>query len=204
MKPWLSAPRGRQLEAFVGVWDIRTSRYETNDDLISAACTLYGICAPSFWGVDEAASAIEALGKKQRAELARANRHLLVGYDDGPAKLVAAPITEEALGKMMADSKPQMIDGASMDCVGELDIDPAQLLRKVVSAVISGGHGHLLYEFPEVLAFFGSRIPARSELVGHTGVDERMFEAKAKWPNLSEEGRAGLSSPDRENAGEAA
>jgi hypothetical protein len=85
---------------------------------------------------------------------------------------------------MMADSRPKMVDGADMDCVGELDLDPARLLRKVVSAVISHGQGHILYEFPEILSFFGSRIPHRHEVEGLTGVDERMFEAKAKWPNL--------------------
>ncbi|MGR9413134.1 hypothetical protein [Rhizobium leguminosarum] len=189
MKPWLSEPRGRQLEAFVGVWDIKTSRYQTTEELIIDACTLFnllGVSGAALWSVEETASAIEALGKKERAVRARENRILIaVESDDAPAgKRADAPITEEALEKMMADSKPQMIDGADMDCSGELDIDPAKLLRKVVSAVISADQGHILYEFPEVLAFFGSRIPSRAELSGHTGVDERMFEAKAKWPNL--------------------
>lgn len=190
MKPWLSEPRGRQLEAFVGVWDIKTSRYENTEDLIVDACLLFGISRPSFWGVEETASAIESLGKKERGNLARSNRHLIARPDDEPAaKHAEAPVTAEGLEKMMADSKPQMVDGAGQDCIGELDIDPAKLLRKVVSAVISAGQGHVLYEFPEVLEFFGSRIPSREELANHTGVDERMFEAKAKWPNLNPECR---------------
>lgn len=93
-------------------------------------------------------------------------------------------ITIEGIERMMADSKPQLVDGAGQDCVGELDIDPAKLLRKVVSAVISSGQAHILYEFPELLEFMGSRIPHPSEVEGHTGIDARMFEAKAKWPNL--------------------
>lgn len=189
MKPWLHEPRGRQLEAFVGVWDIKTARYQASSDLIIDACILFdlsGVNGDRLWSIDETAAAIEALGKKERGNRARANRHLIATNDDGPApKAVEAPITEESLEKMMADAKPVMIDGEPMDCVGELDIDPAKLLRKVVSAVISAGQGHVLYEFPEVLAFFGSRIPRREELTGHTGVDERMFEAKAKWPNLT-------------------
>lgn len=191
MKPWLSEPRGRQLEAFVGVWDIKTSRYETTAEMISSACILFGISAPSFWGVEETAAAIESLGKKERGALARANRHLIATVDDGPVKgVVEVPVTVEGLEKMMANSAPQMVSGAGQDCIGELDIDPARLLRKVVSAVISGGQGHVLYEFPELLEFMGSRIPSREELSGHTNVDERMFEAKAKWPNLATGGAA--------------
>lgn len=185
MKPWLSEPRGRQLEAFVGVWDIKTSRYETSEELIANACILFGIGKPAFWGVEQTAAAIELLGKKERGALARANRHLIATVDDGPVKgVVEVPVTTEGLERMMADSKPQLVSGAGQDCVGELDIDPAKLLRKVVSAVISGGQAHILYEFPELLEFMGSRIPHPSEVESHTGIDSRMFEAKAKWPNL--------------------
>lgn len=95
----------------------------------------------------------------------------------------APPITEDGLRRMMADAKPQMVDGDPFDCVGELDIDPATLLRKVVTAVISYGHSDILWEFPEVLAFFGSRIPQREETAHLHNVDERMFEAADKWPN---------------------
>lgn len=189
MKPWLSEPRGRQLEAFVGAQGIKTSRYETTEELIIDACTLFALMGVNaggvLWSVEETAAEIDALGKKERVSRARDNRHFIARPDEVPmTKSIDAPITEEALEKMMADSKPHLVDGADMDCVGELDLDPAKLLRKVVSAVISAGHGHILYEFPEVLSFFGSRIPSREELAGHTGVDERMFEAKAKWPNL--------------------
>ncbi|WP_107327418.1 hypothetical protein [Agrobacterium pusense] len=93
-------------------------------------------------------------------------------------------ITMAGLEKMFAESQPQLVDGSSQDCIGELDIDPARLLKKVIAAVISHGQGHILYDFPEVLEFTKSRTPSRSELEGHTGIDERMFEAKAKWPNL--------------------
>ena len=187
MKPWIYEPRGRQLEAFLGVWGIKTSRYQTTEELVIDACILFdlvGVKGPELWSVEEMAAEIEALGKKERGIRARANRHLIASTEDGDAKPADAPVTAEALEKMMADSQPQMIDGADMDCIGELDIDPAKLLRKVVSAVISHGQGHVLYDFPEVLAFFKSRIPHRHELEGHTGVDERMFDAKAKWPNL--------------------
>lgn len=183
MKPWLSNPRGRQLEAFVGAYGIKTSGFSSSDELVFKACQLFEIDLGTTDTIDQAADAIVLLGKKERRIRAAKNRHLLT--DDEPSKTaVDTPITAEGLEKMMADSKPHLIDGTSMDCVGELDIDPAKLLRKVVSAVISHGQGHVLYDFPEVLAFFGSRIPDREELAGHTGVDERMFEAKANWSNL--------------------
>lgn len=181
MKPWLSEPR--QLEAFLGVWGIKTSQIETTNDLIADACTLYRIPMTIGMTVETVADQINALGRKERKARAEANIGFFSDRQSVTSK-TEQPITEEALEKMMADSKPQLVDGASQDCIGELDIDPAKLLRKVVSAVISGGQGHILYDFPEVLEFFGSRIPSREELAGHTGVDERMFEAKAKWPNL--------------------
>jgi hypothetical protein len=189
MKPWLSEPRGRQLEAFLGVWGIKTSNIETTNDLIADACTLYSIPIAVGMSVESLADEINALGRKERKARAEANIGFFTDRQPTTAK-TEQPITDEALEKMMADSKPQMIDGASMDCIGELDIDPAKLLQKVVSAVISAGQGHILYEFPEVLAFFGSRIPSREELAGHTGVDERMFEAKARWPNVKPEFRS--------------
>lgn len=92
-------------------------------------------------------------------------------------------ISEPALERMMEASKPDLIDGDTFECVGDLDIDPAKLLRKVVTAVINHGQSHILWEFPEVLAFFGSRIPQREEVAHLHNVDERMFEAADKWPN---------------------
>jgi hypothetical protein len=184
MKPWLSEPRGRQLEAFVGVWNIKTHQFKTSKELIWFGLRLFGLDPVGVDTVERAAGMIEDLGKKERAVRARENRDILFPLEDLASEPSASPVTEEALDKMMADSKPQMVDGASQDCVGELDIDPAKLLLKVVSAVIGAGQAHILYDFPEVLEFTKSRIPSRAELAGHTNTDERMFEAKAKWPNL--------------------
>jgi hypothetical protein len=94
-----------------------------------------------------------------------------------------APITEDGLQRMMDNAGEKLIDGEPFDCEGELDIDPAKLLRKVVSAVISHGQAEILWEFPEVLAFFGSRIPQRHEVTHLHNVDERMFDVADKWPN---------------------
>ncbi|TIO15600.1 MAG: hypothetical protein E5X86_19710 [Mesorhizobium sp.] len=60
------------------------------------------------------------------------------------------------------------------------EFDTADLLRKVVVAVINQGQGHILYDLPDVLAFFGSRIPERHEVSHLHGIDERMFEAAAR------------------------
>lgn len=184
MKPWLSEPRGRQLEAFVGVWNIHTSKFETTKELIWFGLRLFGLDPVGVETVEQAADMIEALGKKVRKERAQQNREIVFPMEDFAPNQTAAPVTQEALAKMMADSRPQMVSGSGQDCVGELDIDPAKLLLKVVSAVISHGQGHILYDFPEVLEFTKSRIPSRAELAGHTNTDERMFEAKAKWSNL--------------------
>jgi hypothetical protein len=104
--------------------------------------------------------------------------------EDFEPKRSEAPVTQEGLARMVEDSSPKMVDGSSQDCIGELDIDPARLLMKVTSAIISQGYAHLLYDFPELLEFTKSRVPGRSEVVNLHGIDERMFEAKAKWPNL--------------------
>jgi hypothetical protein len=47
------------------------------------------------------------------------------------------------------------------------------LLRNVVLAIIEQEHAHLLYEFPEVLAYFGARLnpEARNRVVSDNGFD---------------------------------
>lgn len=42
-----------------------------------------------------------------------------------------------------------------------------ELLRKVVLAVVDAGHASDLYGFPDVLEYFGARIPDQDELFGH-------------------------------------
>ena len=91
--------------------------------------------------------------------------------------------TPEQLERMVDNSGPVMVDGEPFDCEGDLDIDPVKLLRKVISAVIAHDQGHILYDFPDVLAFLGSRIPEREEVAHLQNIDERMFKAKENWPN---------------------
>jgi hypothetical protein len=185
-KPWKSEPRGAQLEAFVGAYRIPTGRISSTADLLWCAGALFGIDTPA--AVDTAVETIEALGKKERSARAHKNREIvleIVGEvsSDLPKAAGSSSITQQGLSRMMETSKPQMIDGDPFECTGELDIDPAQLLRKVVSAVISAGRADILWEFPDVLAFFGSRIPRREEVAHLHNIDERMFEAADKWPN---------------------
>jgi hypothetical protein len=193
-KPWKSEPRGSQLEAFVGAFGIHTSQFKTPQELVWFACRLFEIEPDPLKTVEEAATMIEAIGKKERSVRAKRNRDVLFPNESfekrGPGA-PETPITPEALQRMMDASTPKLIDGAGMDIDGMLDVDPAQLLRKVVSAVISAGRSDILWEYPEVLAFFNARIPDRAELAGHHNVDERMFEAKAKWPNVKPPGRGG-------------
>lgn len=181
-KPWKSEARGAQLEAFVGAFGIHTSQFKTSQELVWFACRLFEIDPNEVKGVAAAASAIEALGKKERSARARRNRAVVFPNEDFTKAVAAgALITEEALEAMMAKSTPQLVDGAAVDVGGEIDLDPAQLLRKVVSAVISAGRSDILWEFPAVLAFFGSRIPDREEAVHLHNIDERQFQAKERW-----------------------
>lgn len=162
-KPWKTEPRGPQLEAFVGAFGIHTSRFETTRELIWFACKLFEIDPEGLATAEEAASKIEALGKKERSIRANRTRGYLFPNEDFTGKKMAvqddAPITADALQRTMDNSRSDLIDGEPFGVAGELDIDPAKLLRKVVSAVISAGHASDLYEFPDVLAFFGARLP---------------------------------------------
>lgn len=177
----------RKIEAFIGAWGVKTGDIQDTEHLLELASRLFEI---SNSGVPETmALTIDALGKKERKRLAHKNIEVVMGSKGRFASDWGDPeknesISHSALQKMMDDSQPHMVDGSPLGCEGELDIDPAKLLRKVVSAVISAGRSDILWEFPDVLAFFGSRIPDREELSGHSNVDERMFEAKEKWPNL--------------------
>lgn len=78
----------------------------------------------------------------------------------------------------------------SLNAEGERKGDPDQLLRKVVLAVVEAGQAHILYDMPEVLAFFGSVIPTPLELADLHNVDPRILEAAHRQP----------SNPQRETA----
>jgi hypothetical protein len=80
---------------------------------------------------------------------------------EGPegAAIECSEDQKNLLEKMMAGSNPRLIAGEPFGVEGEIDIDPAKLLRKVVTAVINSGQAHILYEFPDILAFFGALAP---------------------------------------------
>lgn len=180
----------RKIEAFIGAWGVKTGDIQNTEHLLELASRLFEV---ENTGISDAmASVIDALGKKERKRLAQKNIETVMGSkgrfaSDWGESSQAGGLSQAALHKMMDNSREHLVNGDPFDCEGELDIDPAKLLRKVVSAVISSGCADILWEFPDVLAFFGSRIPDRSEVAHHFNVDERMFEAKAKWPNLKRE-----------------
>lgn len=195
-KPWKSEPHGPSLEAFIGAYRIPTGGIETTEELLWHARKLFDLDEHLPRSISVTVEAIESLGKKERSTRAHRNRDMILeilvdmaadkAVQPGklkPTSREEAPITQSGLQRMMDNSKPDLVDGEPFDVVGELDIDPAQLLRKVVSAVISAGRADILWEFPDVLAFFGSRIPQREEVAHLHNVDQRMFEAADKWPN---------------------
>lgn len=180
-----------QIEAFIGTWGIKTSDFNSTAHLLDLASKLFGIRNTGVPG--QMAEAISSLGKRERKKRVEENMVIVFGHprkprSDKDAKIMEykkdrEQFTPNQLQKMMNNSHPRLIDGATVDCEGELDIDPAKLLRKVVSAVISSGHADILWEYPEVLAFFGSRIPYPDEVAHLHNVDTRMFEAADRWPN---------------------
>jgi hypothetical protein len=170
---WSHNSPEHQIETYIGTWGVRTAEIADVQDLLDRASRLFEVENSGL--PDRMAAAIERLGKKQRKLLALKN--LLQVMGDGGRLGSAAQsrpardgerISEAALERMMAASRPQLINGAPFDCVGELDVDPAQLLRKVVSAVIGAGRSDILYAYPDVLAFFRARLPERREV----GVEE--------------------------------
>jgi hypothetical protein len=78
---------------------------------------------------------------------------------------------KEALLAGGGDTDPRLAPSPIMPIVTAHD-----LLRNVVLALIEQEHVHLLYEFPEVLAYFGAKLPddpaARNRVVSDNGFDE--------------------------------
>mgnify|MGYP006348041289 CR=1 FL=1 len=191
-KRWPDGSPERKIEAFIGAWGVKTGDIVDTDHLLELAARLFEVDNNGI--ADRMMVTIDQLGPKGRKARAQKNLKEVMGsagrfspdwkgtVDDTQAG-GGSLITGAALERMMASSMPQMVDGDPFEVVGELDIDPAQLLRKVVSAVISAGRADILWEFPEVLAFFGSRIPQREEVAHLHNVDMRQFDAADRWSN---------------------
>lgn len=170
---WPNGSAERKIEAFIGAWGVKTGDIVDTDHLLELASRIFEVENTGL--ADRMMAKIDAMGPKGRKAKAQKNIKTVMG-DAGRFSLdwgkefgerqtqsasagSDAPITAESLHRMMDNSQPDLIDGEPFGVEGELDIDPAKLLRKVVSAVISAGHASDLYEFPDVLAFFGSRTP---------------------------------------------
>lgn len=186
---WSNGSPERKIEAFIGAWGVKTGDIVDTEHLLDLASRIFEV--ENSGNPEQMMDAISALGAKGRKALAQKNINTVMGdsgrfsSDWGGASQTtgALKITESGLQRMMDASKPSLVDGEPFECMGELDIDPAKLLQKVVSAVISAGRADILWEFPEVLAFFGARIPQRHEVEHLHNVDHRMFEAAERWPN---------------------
>lgn len=184
---WENGSPERRIEAFIGAWGVKTGDIVDTDHLLELASRIFEIDNSGL--AERMADQISALGPKGRKAMAQKNIKAVMGDagrfspDWGKDADGVHCHSAESLQRMMDASKPELIDGDDFDVVGELDIDPAQLLRKVVSAIIAADRADILWEFPDVLAFFGSRIPQREEVAHLHNVDQRMFEAADKWPN---------------------
>lgn len=184
-KPWHEFERGKQLEAFIGAQGVKTSTFATSNEIITCAEMVFAYDDEKVFllSVDEAAAWVESLGRKGRKDRAAKNfgRFSHLTNADAPKTTGSAEVTQNGLEKMFADDAPQLVSGKQQDLERDLDINPANLLRKVISAVISHGQGHILYDFPEVMQFLKSRIPDRDELSGHHSINEDIQKAKENW-----------------------
>lgn len=164
---WENGSPERKIEAFIGAWGVKTGDILDTDHLLELASRLFEVENSGL--ADRMEQMISALGPKGRKAMAQKNLAAVMGsagrFDPSwngsasPSVSEDGPVTAAALQRMMDASTPHMIDGEPFGISEQLDIDPAKLLRRVVSAVISAGHASDLYEFPEVLAFFGARLP---------------------------------------------
>lgn len=190
---WGNGSPERKIEAFIGAWGVKTGEIVDTDHLLDIASRIFEIDNSGL--AARMADQITALGAKGRRAKAEKNIARVMG-DSGrfspdwgkefkatQAATGSSQITEPGLHRMMDASQPHMIDGDGFEVVGDMDIDPAQLLRKVVSAVIGAGRADILWEFPEVLAFFGARISQREEAAHLHNVTPGMFAAADAWPN---------------------
>src|SRR5690606_11176016 len=152
---WANGSPERKIEAFIGAWGVKTGDIVNTDHLLELASRIFEV---ENNGIPERMmEAIAALGPKGRKAMAQKNIKSVMGDagrfspDWSKSADGITRMSQESLQRMMDASKPELIDGAPFECEGELDIDPAQLLRKVVSAVISADRADILWEFPDVL-----------------------------------------------------
>lgn len=87
----------------------------------------------------------------------------LLAFDDAEGFIATA--APNSLVEALDNPGARLIDGERFGVQGQLDVDPAKLLHKVVMAVINAGHADCLYEFPDVLAYFKARMPTLQSAV---------------------------------------
>lgn len=86
-------------------------------------------------------------------------------------------VISEKLEEMLAQREATIAEGEPHGFDGEIKIDPVWMLKRVVAAVIAHDQGHILHEFPELLAVLGSRLPTPEE-IGH---ETEMMRAAKGW-----------------------
>ena len=92
-------------------------------------------------------------------------------------------LTEKRLEKLFKSTREAADKGVEIPSNGEMDIDPAKLLKKVVTAVVNYGHADILYEFPELLEFLGARIPSEDELKSQAELFNVYRKSNSTSPN---------------------
>ena len=129
----------RQLEAFVGAFGVKTSQLGDVTDLVMKAAEMFQV-EPIWDDPARMAAQIEALGRKERVRRAGQYRHR------------GAPREKPAEVQEYLEHRHELRKGH----------DPHKILHDVVMAVINKGHASDLYEFPDVLAYFGARVPEQT------------------------------------------
>ncbi len=140
-KPWSNIEGGKSLEAFLGAYGYRTSEIETSEDLVMEAARVYEI--PPVFDVSAMAAAVKAIPAARRRELA---------YKNIPQGM-----------RSRVDSGQV---GQRADTGDGPETDYKKLFHLVVGAVTGSGHGDILKELPDVLAYYKCRIPTVADVIG--------------------------------------
>ena len=150
MPDWTKIDGATRVAAALGCWGCKTGEIRTEAELIRIACIVYRL-PPAVCTVREAADAIAEIPKAERK---RRVYEALCAEWPAPCRLWPEGINGRSPPKRR--SRPE---GGSEPA----GLDPARMLRELVSAVISCGRGDILAGIPGLLAFFGARDPASSD-----------------------------------------
>jgi hypothetical protein len=143
-----------RLAGFIGSRGVQVSSIPDEAGLIAVTSEMFEL--PATEDIEAMVEAVAALTRAERGRRASAYVQRTIGSGGSGLQRRRAP----------SPIRP--------------DWDAHTLLRKVVTAVINHGHAADLYEYPDVLAYFGSRTPACADALACGGGS---FSARSVMPH---------------------